>query len=270
MRMAARSIWNGTLELGKVAIDIKLYSAVQDDSIHFHLLHAKDRERVQQHMLNPNTGEIRDGADIHRGYQVQSGAFVLLDQQELARLEPAPSKTIEVQRFVPARQIEPVWYERPYHVGPAVKNPEYFALARLLEERELAGVAHWVMRKHEYHGVLRARAGYLTLSTLHAAEEVVASPRIAPAARAAKARELAMAEQLITALAGEFDPSEFRDEHRARVLELIAAKAKGKSLKPPPRPRARAAKPLGAALEQSLELLRRKAPAEKEKERLSA
>jgi DNA end-binding protein Ku len=95
----------------------------------------------------------------------------------------------------------------------------------------------------------------------------VAAPRVTPATRVADARELAMAEQLVTALAGEFDASEFHDEHRARVLELIDAKAKGKTFKPPPRVRARAPKLLGDALEQSLKLLQK---SHKPKERLSA
>jgi len=266
--MAARSIWNGKLELGKTAIGIKLYAAIEDETVHFHLLHATDQERVQQHMLNPQTGEVRAGDQIRKAYEIKPGTFVLLSAAELAKLEPSPSKVIEVQRFVPAAQIEPVWYERPYYVGPVDKSPEYFALARVLGERGLAGVARWVMRKHAYHGVLRAHGDYLTLSTLRSAEEVVAAPRVAPAPRAADARELAMAEQLVSALAGEFDPSEFKDEHRERVLALVAAKAKGKTLKPPPRVRARAPKPLGAALEQSLKLVQRKPPPEKE--RLSA
>jgi len=261
-------MWNGKLAAGKLGIDVKLYAAVEDVTVHFHLLHAKDHERVQQHLLNPNTGELREGDQIHKGYEVQRGTFVLLSPAELAKLAPPASKSIELYAFVPASELEPVWYERPYHVGPSGRSPEYFALARVLAERGLVGLARWVMRKHAYHGALRAHGDYLTLSTLHSTEEVVAAPRVAPAARAADAKELAMAEQLVTALAGEFDPSEFKDEHRERVLELIQAKAKGKKLKLPARPRARTAKPLASALEQSLKLVQRQQHGEKE--RLSA
>jgi DNA end-binding protein Ku len=261
-------MWNGKLAVGKLGIDVKLYAAVEDATVHFHLLHAKDQERVQQHLLNPNTGELREGDQIHKGYEVQRGAFVLLSPKELAQLEPPASKSVELYAFVPASELTPVWYERPYYVGPSGKSPEYFALARVLSERGLVGLARWVMRKHAYHGALRAQGDYLTLSTLHSAEEVVVAPRVAAAARAADAKELAMAEQLVTALAGEFDPGEFKDEHRERVLELIQAKAKGKKLKLPAKPRARAAKPLASALEQSLKLVQRQQHGEKE--RLSA
>jgi DNA end-binding protein Ku len=261
-------MWNGKLAVGKLGIDVKLYAAVEDVAVHFHLLHAKDEERVQQHLLNPNTGEVREGDQIQKGYEIQRGTFVLLSPAELAKLAPPASKSIELYAFVPAGELTPVWYERPYHVGPSGKSPEYFALARVLSERGLVGLARWVMRKHAYHGALRAHGDYLTLSTLHSAEEVVAAPRVAPAARAADAKELAMAEQLVAALAGEFDPGEFKDEHRERVLELIQAKARGKKLNLPPRPRARAAKPLASALEQSLKLVQRQQHGGKE--RLSA
>jgi DNA end-binding protein Ku len=266
--MAARSIWNGTLAVGKLEIAVKLYSATEDETIHFHLLHAKDHERVQQHMINPNTGQVLEHDDIQKGYELKPGTFVLLEAAELAKLEPPASKQIELGSFVPAAEIGPVWYERPYYLAPVGKSPEYFALAQVLSERAMVGLASWVMRKHAYHGALRAHGEFLILSTLFSADEVVTAPRVAPAARAADARELAMAEQLVQALAGEFDPSEFKDEHRERVLELIAAKAKGKKISPPPRPRKRAPQPLGTALEQSLKLVQRKPNAEKE--RLSA
>jgi DNA end-binding protein Ku len=261
-------MWNGKLAVGKLGIDVKLYSAVEDAAVHFHLLHAKDHERVEQHMLNPKTGELREGDQIHKGYQVERGTFVLLSPAELAKLDPPASKAIEVYAFAPSTELAPVWYERPYYLGPSGKSPEYFALAKVLSERGLVGLARWVMRKHSYHGALRAQGDYLTLSTLHSVEEVVAAPRVTPAPRAADPKELAMAEQLVAALAGEFDPSEFKDEHRERVLELIKAKARGKKLKLPPRPRARAPKPLASALEQSLKLVQREQHGEKE--RLSA
>jgi DNA end-binding protein Ku len=266
--MAARSMFNGCLKVGKVRIGVKLYAAVRDQTVHFHLLHDRDRERVKQHMVNPVTGEVRAGDDIRRGYEIHPGTFVLINDDELAQQEPEPTRDIEVSSFVPEATIAPVWYERPYYLGPAGKGRDYFALARVLASTGRVGLARWVMRKRIYHGALRAYGDYLTLSSLHSREEVVEPPKVAPLARAADARELAMAEQLVTALAGEFDPSEFRDEHRERVLALIAAKAKGKKLPPPPRERKRPARDLASALEQSLKQAQknaRKHPSQKER-----
>lgn len=270
--MPARSMWNGTLVIGKLTIAVKLYAAIEDATVHFHLLHDRDHERLEQRMVNPNTGQVRDKNEIHKGFEVKPGTFVLLEESELAQLEPPPSKAIEVEAFVPEAEVAPVWFERPYHLGPASKSPEYTALARVLAERKRIGIVRWVMRKHAYVGALRSSGEHLRLSTLHDAAEVVSAPRVAPASRAADERELAMAEQLVEALAGEFDPEEFKDEHRERVCELIAVKARGKEVKLPPRERKRAPQPIGTALEQSLKLLEGKAHGKRQPqpERLSA
>jgi DNA end-binding protein Ku len=265
--MAARSMWNGSLKVGKTRIGVKLYAAIEDSAVHFHLLHDRDHERVKQRMVNPVSGEPRESDEIQRGFEIERGTFVLIEAEELAQLEPEPSRDIVVASFVPASTIAPAWYERPYYLGPAGKSQDYFALARVLAEEQLVGLGRWVMRKREYHGALRAHGEHLILSSLHPADEVLEPPKVTPMARAADARELGMAEQLIEALAGEFDPNEFKDEHRERVCELIAAKAKGKRLKAPPRERRRPARDLGSALEQSLKQLRRRP---EQKERLSA
>lgn len=251
-------MWNGTLAVGKLRIDVKLYAAIEDVAVHFHLLHERDLQRLEQHMVNPRTGQVRAKDEIHKGFEVRPGTFVLLEESELAQLEPEPSKTIEVQAFVPEAEVAPVWFERPYHLGPAGKSPEYLALVRVLAEQRQLGIAHWVMRKHAYVGALRSNGEHLTLCTLHDASEVVSAPKVEAAPRAADARELAMAEQLVEALAGEFDPQEFKDEHRERVRELVAAKARGKTVKMPKRERQRAPQPLGTALEQSLKLVQGK------------
>jgi DNA end-binding protein Ku len=262
--MAARSMWNGTLKLGKLGIGVKLYAAVEDAAVHFHLLHDRDHERLKQHMVNPGTGEICEADDIHKAFEIERNTLVLLTDAELARLDPAPSRDIEVERFLPEAAIEPVWFERPYYLGPSGKSQDYFALASVLADEQRVGLARWVMRKRVYHGALRAHGQYLMLSSLHHREEVVQPPKVAPMARAADARELAMAEQLVAALAGEFDPAEFRDEHRERVLEAIAAKAKGKSLELPRRERKRPARELSAALELSLKQVQKR-PEQKER-----
>src|SRR5690349_22369809 len=127
--MAARSMWNGTLKVGKTRIGVKLYAAIEDSAVHFHMLHARDHERVKQRMVNPVSGEAREGDQIQHGFEVQRGTFVLLKPSELAELEPEPSRDIVVTSFVPASAIEPAWYERPYFLGPAGKSQDYFALA---------------------------------------------------------------------------------------------------------------------------------------------
>ncbi|MGH7481353.1 MAG: Ku protein [Longimicrobiales bacterium] len=228
--MAARAIWKGVLRLGDVDVPVKLYSAVEDRSVHFRLLHADDSVPLKQRMVEPDGDDVPSDA-IRRGFEVRSGEYVVLDDDELDRLEPESSRDIELTRFVPAGAIGNAWYDRPYWLGPDGDAGAYFALVAALREDEREGVARWTMRKREYQGSLRPEGEHLMLVTLRHADEVVpASSLPAPGGRALSRKEVAMAERLVEALADDWDPSAFRDEYRDRVLELIEAKSEGKTI----------------------------------------
>ena len=227
--MAARAIWSGNLKLGSSNIPVKLYSAAQDRSIHFHILEAKTKAPVKQHMVNPETGEEIASEEIRKGYEIEPGVFVLLDEEELEQLEPKPSRDVEITRFLPSGHISHLWYERPYYLGPDGDNDGYFAFVEALRRQNREGIARWVMRKKAYTGALRINADHLALITLKHPDEVLSDRDLpAPRARGLSAKELKMAEELVSALEGSFDLNEFRDEYRDRVLKFVEAKAKGK------------------------------------------
>lgn len=249
----ARAIWKGVITFGDVEVPVKLYSAVQDRGIHFRLLHEKDLVPVRQEMINPDTGEAVAHESIRRGFEVERGEYVILEDDELEALEPKASRTIEITRFVDPADVDHQWYDRPYYLGPDDDAADYFALAAALEKSGKEGIARWVMRKKEYHGALRVRDGRLAMVTLRSPEEVVpASTLGTPGGREPDQRELRMAQQLVEALEGPFDPEAFRDEYRDRVLELVEAKAAGRKV---PRKKAEKRKTEGsleAALSASL------------------
>ena len=226
--MAARAIWKGDLKINSTKVPVKLYSAVQDQNVRFHILDVKSKTRVKQHMIEPESEKEVSNEEIQKAFEVEPGTFVILDAKELESLQPEPSRDIEIEHFVPAARIPPEFYDRPYSLGPDGDQAGYFALAEALGRQEKEGVAHWVMRKQPYAGALRAEGDYLMLVTLRNAEEVLSAedlPR--PAGRAPDKKELSMAKQLIDLLKGEFDAKEFKDEYRARVVEFIEKKAKG-------------------------------------------
>jgi DNA end-binding protein Ku len=226
--MTARAIWKGIIRLGGVAVPVKLYTAVEEKIIHFRLLHAKDQTPVKQEMVHPETGEVVPAEAIRHGFETE-GRMVILTDQELQSLEPEPSRQIEIIRFLPLSAIDHRWFERPYFLGPDGDRESYFALAAALDGSGTEALARWVMRNKEYFGVLRLQAGYPILITLSHTEEVVPLAELKiPAGREIEAKELAMAEQLVSAMAGTFDPDQYRDEYRQRVMALIAAKASGK------------------------------------------
>lgn len=255
--MAARAMWKAVVRLGGEEVPVKLYAAVEDRRVHFRLLHAADGEPVRQRMVHPGSGEEVERDDIRRGVEVEAGVFVVLEPDELAELEPPASREVEVTRCLERGAIDHAWYDRPYFLGPDGDPGPYFALVTALTEAGAEAVCRWVMRSKRYQGALRAERGYLVLTTLRSAEEVVpVSELAAPPGRKLDPKELKLAEQLIEALAGEFDPTEYHDEYRERVQELVDAKARGEELELR-RPKARKpVRALRSALEASLKAAR--------------
>ena len=232
--MAARAMWKGAVVIGEERVPVKLYAAAQDRKVHFRLLSARTLNPVSQRMVSSKTGKEVPAEKIQKGYATEDGRFVILSEEELAELEPEPSRDIQVTRFVPPEAVDPAWYERPYYLGPDGDAAQYAALVDALAAEEMEGVAHWVMRKKEYVGALRSEGRQLVLVTLrHAGEVVPISAVPAPGGREPEPQEIRMAEQLVKALAGDFDPSEFGDEYRKRVLAFVKAKAKGKKVEVP-------------------------------------
>jgi len=226
--MAARAIWKGELKLGTQKLPVKLYSAVEDKSVRFHILDQSKKHRVKQHMVSPDSGEEIETKEIRKGYEIEPGRFVILEESDLETLKPEPSRDIEVSGFVPIDAIPQQFYERPYFLGPDGDQPDYFALAEALGNQEREGIAHWVMRNKAYTGALGAQDGYLVLSTLRNEGEVIAADELPkPAGRAPTKKEIDMAKHLVSLLEGEFNPADYKDEYRERVLEFIAKKAKG-------------------------------------------
>jgi DNA end-binding protein Ku len=181
--------------------------------------------------------------------------MVILEDEELEKLEPEDSRDIEITRFVDPSEIDPRWYERAYYLGPHGNTKAYFAAAEALAKKKKEGIAKWVMRDRQYVGALHAEDGYLMLIVLRHAEEIIAADALKPpGGRPLQKREIEMAEQLLGALHGEFDPSEYRDQYRARVLDLVEQKAKGRKPKVKSfRPRkAKGDDELGNVLEASL------------------
>ena len=231
--MAARAIWKGELHCGGTRIGVGVYSAVQDQTVRFHLLHDQDKVRLKLRLRNQKTDEPVEYSEAQRGYELEPGLYVILNKEDLESLEPEASRDIEITRFVSPTAISHPLYDRPYYLAPDEDSEdEYFALAQALAEENKVGVAQWVMRKKEYVGALHSDGEYLMLITLRHVEEVVRSKELdSPGGTKPSAKEVELAEQLVAALADDFDPKAFRDEYRDRVMQLIESKRRGKRIK---------------------------------------
>jgi DNA end-binding protein Ku len=227
----SRAMWKGSIALGELRVGVKLYSAVEDRSIRFRMLHKKDHAPVEQHIIRKDTGADVDRADIRKAFALDKQTAVILQPEDLEKLAPPDSRDIPISRFVTREVLGDQWYDRPYYLGPDEDEPSYFALARAITETNLIGIARWVMRKKRYVGALTAIDGYLALVTLRRADQVLEFAGIEPSPSSApRPNELKLAEQLVTAIQSDFDPALWQNEYRPRLQALIEAKARGKQL----------------------------------------
>jgi DNA end-binding protein Ku len=248
-----RAIWKGRLLVGKSDLGVKLYSAVEDRTIHFHLLHAKDHAPVQQHIVRKDTGEDVPKDEMRKAFATDRSTAVILQPPELEKLEPRESRDIQVCRFVAPALLGDQWYDRPYYLGPDGDDADYFALAAALERKNMVGIARWVMRKKRYLGAVSTVNGYLMMVTLRRADQVLSFSGVEPAKAATpSANEMKLAQQLVASITSDFEPELWQNEYRQRLCKLIEAKSRGEKLervRPKKRP---AQKSLAESLKASL------------------
>ena len=236
----SRAIWKGLLLLDAHEVPVKMYAAVEDRKVHFRLLHAKDRAPVEQHIVRKDTGKEVDKDDRRKAYPLSRDTAVILQPEDLEKLEPPESREIHLSRFVDTSLLGDQWYDRPYYLGPDEDDDSYFALAEALERKKVVGIARWVMRKKQYVGALGLTNGYLTMTTLRRAEQVLSFSNIEPAkTNIPQESEFKLAEQLVSSITGDFEPELWQDEYRKRLYKLVEAKIKGEKVVPfKPKPRA--------------------------------
>ncbi|HET6655409.1 MAG TPA: Ku protein, partial [Gammaproteobacteria bacterium] len=157
--MSARAMWKGAICFADVRVPVKFYAAVADQDVHFRLLHAKDRVPVKQAMVKPDSGDVVPYAEARRAYVTEERDWVVLNDEDLAAVEPPESREVEILEFLPPRVIDHRWYLRPYYLGPDGADKAYSALIAGLANSGQEGLARWTMRKQEYVGALRLHEG---------------------------------------------------------------------------------------------------------------
>lgn len=260
-----RAIWTGTITFGLVNVPVKLYAATRSKDIRFNQLHATDGARIQVRRFCAEEGVEVANEEIVRGYEVRPGEYVIVTDEELAALAPELTEGIEIQEFVELREIDPVYFEHSYYLAPDKGGQKAYALLRQAMERsQRVAIGRVVMRGREYLTAIRAAGPALVMSTLYYADEVVPLQELEglPGEEVkASEREVAMAQQLIDALAAPFEPEKYRDEYREAVLRLIEEKAAGHVLvaESPARREAPSPVDLVKALEASIALAKERA-----------
>ena len=228
----ARAIWSGSISFGLVTIPVKLYNAVSRRTVHFNQLDARTNSRIKQKRVSAEDGQEVPSEHLVKGYELGSGNYVIVTEDELAALDPKAQRTIEIEEFVDLAEIDPIYYDSAYYLAPdqATVKP-YALLAEAMERSQKVGIARFVMRTKQYLAAIRPVDGKLVLSTMVYPDEVNAPAEIPELADVedieVSDRELDMANQLVESLAAEFDPEKFHDTYREQVLALIERKAAG-------------------------------------------
>jgi DNA end-binding protein Ku len=227
-----KSIWNGTVSFGMVNVPVKLYSATESKTIHFHEVHARDGAAIEHRRICPKEDREVPYKEIVKGYEVSSGKYVVLEKDEVKAAAGDRGKAIELDEFVSVDEIDPVFYDKTYYVGSRDEKDAFRLLHEALRKTERAGIGRFTFHDREYLVALRAGEDVLIMHTLRFHDEVVSGDELEldGSGRKPSGREVEMAGQLLKSMAEDFKPERYEDTYRDAVLDLIKRKGKGEEI----------------------------------------
>jgi DNA end-binding protein Ku len=223
-----RPVWSGSISFGLVNIPVRLFTAVREQRVAFHLLHDQDKARLRRKIVSSTTGKEIHPEHIVRGYEVEKGRFVVVTQEELEACAPEKTKAIEITDFVHLSDIDPLYYERPYYVLPqkgAARS--YRLILAAMKRSKRVGIARVVIHEKEYLAALRPLGELIVLSTMNLHDEIVPADPIEQQVSHARPaeREVKSAEKVIQSMTEPFDPKRYRDQYRDCVLKAVEKRA---------------------------------------------
>jgi DNA end-binding protein Ku len=228
-----RAIWSGSISFGLVNVPVQMLSAVEEHKLHFRLVHEPDGSPIGYDRVCKAEGRPVPDGEIVKAFEVERGEFVYMADEdfETAEAEAQGGRTIDIRVFVPYEEIDPIFFERTYHLVPREGGERVYALlVRAMEETGLAAVAKFVMRNKDTLGCLRVRDGVLTLERMHFADEIRPAKDVALEPVKVEKKELDMAKRLVEEFSGDFEPERFHDTYRDKLCEIIRAKERGEEI----------------------------------------
>ena len=228
------AIWSGNIGFGLVSVPVKVVSATRSQDVRFNQLEEGTGARIRYRKVSDATGEEVPAERIQKGYEIASGQYVVVEDEDLKALAPKASRTIEIEDFVDLDDIDPIFFENPYYLSPEPgASKAYRLLVEAMTQLRKVAVGRVVMRSKESLVAIRPLDGVLCLETMRYADEINSIDGVLPEDvedAEPTQRELDMAKQLIDTLTTEFDPTKYHDEYREQLLALIEAKAAGQEI----------------------------------------
>lgn len=236
------AIWSGTINFGLVTIPVKLFTAVRTNDLRFNFLHKKDDGRINNVRRCSIDGQDVPYNEIARGYEYEKGRYVILSDEDFKNAAVDATQSVEIVQFVDLAEINPMFFDTPYYLEPEKRGRHAYALLReALKDANKVGIAKVVIRAREHLAALKPNGDALVLELMHFADELVAQADFDfPEAEKMPPAEMKVAKMLIDTMSAEFEPGQFHDTYKEKLLALIEARAAGKEI---PRLKTKAAAP---------------------------
>jgi DNA end-binding protein Ku len=224
----AASVWSGYLTFGLISMPVKLFSGARSSGISFNMLHRDDLSRLKQQYVCLADGKVVERSEIVKGYEFRKDEYVVIEPEEIKKIEPKTAKTMEILEFVKTSDVDPVFFESSYYMVPdeAGRRP-YALLTKAMEESEYVAIAQLTMHNREYTVFLRPHEGGMMLHTMYYAEEVRKLEGFGAPDVELKDAEVKVAHQLIEALATEWEPEKYHDSFQDNLKNMIQTKLEG-------------------------------------------
>ena len=250
----AATVWKGYITFGLISIPIRLFTAARNERVSFHQIHKVCNTRIKQHLYCPTCDRDVERSEIVKGYEIAKGQWVIVEDEEIKRIAPPSTETMDILEFVKIQEVDPIYFDASYYVVP--EEPGRRAYSLLLETMKSTGyaaMAKVAMHQREYVVVIRPREQGLTLHTIFYPNEVRAVPEYSRIENVElRPQEIQLAEQLVKSLAGPFQPERYEDEYQKKLLELVEAKAEGRAMHAAPHKKMAPVIDLMQALQKSL------------------
>jgi len=228
----AATVWNGRITFGLVSVPVKLHRAIESHDISFHLLHESCLTRIKLQNYCPHHDKVVERSELVRGYEYEKGKYVIIEQDELKQIQPESSNNLDIEQFIDASEVDPVYFEKTYYVAPAESGTEksFALLTKAMEKKERVGIGKLFMRDREYLALLRPAMGGMVLQLLNYPDEIRKNEFVLSDKSVVREKELQLAEMLIDNLTEKFRPERYKNEYIARLEQLIEAKIGGRKL----------------------------------------
>jgi DNA end-binding protein Ku len=261
----ASTVWKGYLTFGLISVPVRLFVAARSERISFNQIHDKCGSRIKQQTWCPVCERVVERSELKKGFEIAKGRFAIVEDEEIKKIAPQSSETMEILEFVKAADIDPIYYDASYFMVPEEAGKKaYELLFQTMQKSGFSAIAKIAMHQREYTVVIRPHSQGLTLHTMFYPEEVREIPEFGKDTNVQiRPQEVALAEKLVEGLAGDFDPNKYHDEYQSQLSKLIEAKKEGVEVQGTAPRKLAPVIDLMQALQQSLGQMPQKKPASK-------